>query len=741
VAIAAYLGVLFGITDVVGGGTRLAVAVGLAVVAATAFARAVSPRTAMFTAAALLVAGLAGYYVSIPPGVRGRITVISAAVDSLRLLTGVSILRLVNAETWVLVTAPVPTFLAWYLACRARYVGAALAAGGMLGFLVLTGNAGLGAALFGVAGVALAVGLATLSVPSGIRTQWETLALLVAVMVVLPATVTVLPFDGVQPAYGGSAPGLESTLTGSSSALEIAGSVTLSPKVRFRVESSRRSKWQTTAYDRYTGSGWVATGETDPLSGDVEGPPGETDAVEQRIRAVSRLESYPSAWKPVSVQGATAGSAEVKPEGGLAPADPLEEGDTVRIESQVLNATPGQLRATDTDYPDRVVDRYTQLPGSTPDRVGNLTSRITAGVDNPYDAAETIRRYLSAVKNYSLTVDKPEGDVADAFLFEMRAGYCTYFATTMVTMLRSQGIPARFVTGYMPGEALGDGERIVRGQDAHAWVQVYFPDHGWVDFDPTPAPEREAARERNLGQARGNGTSGNGVGVITVTRNYETATETPTQSGETFEGGSSERIQAVREQAGFPEATPVPGGTPTPDPNTSGDATPTVTFDDPVDANGGGNGNGDGNAGVTIPPRDRKAAGYVLLALIGLVALAHGTGTTRSASRAVGMHVQRRRDPATDIERAFARLQALLERQYRERRPRETPRAYLAAIDADDDRIDRVVGIYERARYGNEATRSTADEAVEAVDGLVADASPIEETPLRWASAVLRRVR
>lgn len=72
----------------------------------------------------------------------------------------------------------------------------------------------------------------------------------------------------------------------------------------------------------------------------------------------------------------------------------------------------------------------------------------------------------------------------------MDAGYCTYYATTMVTMLRSQGVPARFVVGYTTGEQVGDDRYRVRGLNSHAWVQVYFPDVGWVRFDPTPAGPR-----------------------------------------------------------------------------------------------------------------------------------------------------------------------------------------------------------------------------------------------------------
>ena len=67
----------------------------------------------------------------------------------------------------------------------------------------------------------------------------------------------------------------------------------------------------------------------------------------------------------------------------------------------------------------------------------------------------------------------------------MKRGYCMYYATAMVMLLRHEGIPARFVEGFLPGERVGMQET-VRTQNAHAWVEVYFPRFGWVTFDPTP---------------------------------------------------------------------------------------------------------------------------------------------------------------------------------------------------------------------------------------------------------------
>src|SRR5204862_7560665 len=81
----------------------------------------------------------------------------------------------------------------------------------------------------------------------------------------------------------------------------------------------------------------------------------------------------------------------------------------------------------------------------------------------------------------------PGEDPVDWFLFDAGIGYCEQFATAETLMLRALGIPARLVTGY----ATGDydpvlNQAVVRERDAHAWVEAYFPGHGWVPFDPTP---------------------------------------------------------------------------------------------------------------------------------------------------------------------------------------------------------------------------------------------------------------
>ena len=157
--------------------------------------------------------------------------------------------------------------------------------------------------------------------------------------------------------------------------------------------------------------------------------------------------------------------------------------------------TAEQLRAAGTDYPADVVAQYGRatLPtGSLGPLSQQLLQSIVAEADttNPYDLAIHIRDTLLDPNQFRYDTDVSDFRCENASIVECfvqtRAGFCQYYASTMVVFLRELGIPARFVQGFLPGEPdPGGGGRTVRNHDAHAWVQAYFPGYGWVDFDPT----------------------------------------------------------------------------------------------------------------------------------------------------------------------------------------------------------------------------------------------------------------
>lgn len=137
--------------------------------------------------------------------------------------------------------------------------------------------------------------------------------------------------------------------------------------------------------------------------------------------------------------------------------------------------------------------QYLQLPDTLPERVSELAESITASNESVYDKAKAIERYYgSAGFEYDRTnvavPDKNE-DYVDQFLFDTQMGYCDNFSTSMVVMLRTLGIPARWVKGFAPGEIArnSEGERVyqVTNEEAHSWVEAYMPGIGWMPFEPT----------------------------------------------------------------------------------------------------------------------------------------------------------------------------------------------------------------------------------------------------------------
>jgi protein-glutamine gamma-glutamyltransferase len=169
--------------------------------------------------------------------------------------------------------------------------------------------------------------------------------------------------------------------------------------------------------------------------------------------------------------------------------------------SRLPTVNAARLRAAASDYPDEIRKLYLQLP-PLDSRIPALSKSITERARTAYDKATAIETYLRTRYTYTLNLTgKPGGDPLAHFLFETHAGHCEYFASAMTILLRTQGIAAREVNGFLPGE-YNDlaGDYIVRASDAHSWVEVYFPGEGWLTFDPTPAAVQSSGLLTRLGQ-------------------------------------------------------------------------------------------------------------------------------------------------------------------------------------------------------------------------------------------------
>ena len=126
-------------------------------------------------------------------------------------------------------------------------------------------------------------------------------------------------------------------------------------------------------------------------------------------------------------------------------------------------------------------------------KIKELSDAITSGLDSDEEKAKAVYDYL--IMNYQYNLNSPwkgEGNPVEAFLLDVKEGYCEQFATAMNILLRHAGVPTRLVTGFLRGEWNKYGNYfLVRQKNAHAWVEVYLESKGWTTFDPTPPVEIE----------------------------------------------------------------------------------------------------------------------------------------------------------------------------------------------------------------------------------------------------------
>jgi protein-glutamine gamma-glutamyltransferase len=157
--------------------------------------------------------------------------------------------------------------------------------------------------------------------------------------------------------------------------------------------------------------------------------------------------------------------------------------------SDISSPNPDDLRKATGMIPSGMPERYLELPDKLDPRIAKLADQTMRNQRSVYEKAKALERYLTTNFGYTLELpNEPHADPIAHFLFERKRGHCEYFASAMAVMLREVGIPSRIITGFRGGE-FNDltGSYIIRGRDAHAWVEAYIPNRGWLAFDPTPA--------------------------------------------------------------------------------------------------------------------------------------------------------------------------------------------------------------------------------------------------------------
>ncbi|SEH88359.1 protein of unknown function [Halobacillus karajensis] len=268
--------------------------------------------------------------------------------------------------------------------------------------------------------------------------------------------------------------------------------------------------WRIESKDTYTGKGWEDTLDESVTNMDPENITFETFSEEVEVEeqtAFITMERQASFKKLVYPYGLSSlvrfpSDYELLVHVHTGEMDTVKGGSPAKLGEFVANYEfpsfeYNQLREAGDDDPQEIRDRYLQLPESLPNRVRNLASQIVGEEDNRYDRVKAVESYFSSNGFEYSTTDVPvpdeNDDYVDQFLFESQLGYCDNFSTSMVILLRSEGIPARWVKGFTGGERIDTREfndnvqnvyQVTSG-NAHSWVEVYFPEVGWVPFEPT----------------------------------------------------------------------------------------------------------------------------------------------------------------------------------------------------------------------------------------------------------------
>ena len=252
--------------------------------------------------------------------------------------------------------------------------------------------------------------------------------------------------------------------------------------------------WRGLTYDQYIGRGWASRDSVEqnysPGERTLNNWPGNYRIIRQDVEFIEDLNGLLfTAGLPLSTdQRYTVAWRLQNPDQGIHDmfGGSLKK-NRYAADSLQPTASTVELQEAGQDYPDWVRNRYLGLPDSVPERVISLARDITATEPTPYDRAIAIETFL---RRFPYTLDLPQPpqdrDLADYFLFGAKRGYCDYYASAMVVLSRAAGLPARLVTGYIGGYYDQNlGAYLVTADLAHAWVEVYFPEYGWIIFEPT----------------------------------------------------------------------------------------------------------------------------------------------------------------------------------------------------------------------------------------------------------------
>jgi transglutaminase-like putative cysteine protease len=308
-----------------------------------------------------------------------------------------------------------------------------------------------------------------------------------------------------------------------SSTLPLGLSSPLSDQVVMEVEApasppdGTRYYWEARTYDTYRNNIWSSTiqnpHDLTSSSSDLNQP-----GVDQRTAVTFTVHPYQNItnlyappevlWTNLSTQAFMNENSDGTVNfSALMSSKFVRPGEQYTVKSAMDSVTVLQLKNAGTDYPSWVTNTYLQLPNNITPRTKELANTIAEGLSNPYDIANAVTNYLRRNIQYDLSISQPPANQEriDWFLFDNKKGFCNYYASAEVILLRSLGIPARMAVGFAEGQQenaplpqlppgvsrdniqsqIENSTFVVRQKDAHAWPEVYFPELGWVIFEPT----------------------------------------------------------------------------------------------------------------------------------------------------------------------------------------------------------------------------------------------------------------
>jgi transglutaminase-like putative cysteine protease len=299
-------------------------------------------------------------------------------------------------------------------------------------------------------------------------------------------------------------------LSGFSDRVELGdlGRIRLDPQMALRVDTlegvapgAEDGYWRGIAFDHFDGRAWSVTpGRREIVPGSSEiglavGNHPRGARLEQRIVREPVVSGVLfSAGKSLRLRGSL-GRVERDVNGGLYAFPTAAERVSYQVTTAAELPAESALRADRSAVPRDHGERFLQLPPVAPE-IQALAREIVGDLPTDAERVHALERYLR--RNGRYTDDPPAHGSADtspieSFLLQRTEGHCEYFATGMVMLARSLGIPARLVNGFAGGETNGIlGFTELRQSDAHTWVEVHYQKAGWVRYDPTPPDLRLA---------------------------------------------------------------------------------------------------------------------------------------------------------------------------------------------------------------------------------------------------------